>query len=81
MDYLENKARYDAMGDTVVYTGTIDAYFGYCFGKLEYRSLRFESEEEIPWALDGEFGGKHRAVEVENRKRLIQFRIPKKDIS
>ena len=44
VDYLENKARYDAMGDMVVYTGTIDAYFGYCFGKLEYRSLRFESE-------------------------------------
>ena len=27
-----------------MYTGTIDAYFGYQFGKLEYRSLRFESE-------------------------------------
>lgn len=56
----------------------IDTDQMYCFKSA---SLRFESEEEIPWALDGEFGGKHRAVEVENRKRLIQFRIPKKDIS
>ena len=31
-------------GDTVVYTGTIDSYYDYRFGKLEYRSLRFESE-------------------------------------
>ena len=35
---------YDALGGTVVYTGTIDAYYQYQFGKLEYRSLRFESE-------------------------------------
>ena len=30
--------------DKVVYTGTIDSYFDYCFGKLQYRSLRFETE-------------------------------------
>jgi UDP-galactopyranose mutase len=29
-------------GEHVVYTGPIDAYFGYCFGRLPYRSLRFE---------------------------------------
>ena len=27
-----------------MYTGTIDSYFDYCFGKLQYRSLRFETE-------------------------------------
>lgn len=43
-DYLKEKARYDSLGDTVVYTGMIDAYYEYCFGPLEYRSLRFESE-------------------------------------
>jgi len=30
--------------DHLVYTGPIDAYFGYCFGRLPYRSLRFEHE-------------------------------------
>jgi UDP-galactopyranose mutase len=31
-------------GRQLIYTGPIDAYFGYCFGKLPYRSLRFEHE-------------------------------------
>ena len=44
VDYLEHKEHYDALGGTVVYTGTIDAYYQYQFGKLEYRSLCFESE-------------------------------------
>ena len=43
-DYLARKAAWDAMADTVVYTGAIDAYFDYCFGALEYRSVRFENE-------------------------------------
>ena len=43
-DYLENKKEYDALAEKVVYTGTIDSYFGYRFGRLQYRSLRFETE-------------------------------------
>ena len=43
-DYLENKAELDALADKVVYTGPIDAYFDYCLGNLEYRSVRFETE-------------------------------------
>lgn len=44
VDYLENKAEYDAMAKKVIYTGPIDAYFGYSLGALEYRSVRFENE-------------------------------------
>ncbi len=44
VDYLENKEHYDSLGETIVYTGMIDAYYQYRFGKLEYRSLRFETE-------------------------------------
>lgn len=43
-DYLDNKARFDAMADKVIYTGPIDAYFDFCNGHLEYRSVRFENE-------------------------------------
>ena len=32
------------IAEKTVYTGMIDEFFGYCFGKLQYRSLRFESE-------------------------------------
>ena len=43
-DYLANKAQLDALAEKVVYTGAIDAYFGYKLGTLEYRSVRFETE-------------------------------------
>lgn len=43
-DYLEQKEEWDRMADKVVYTGAIDAYFGYKLGYLEYRSVRFETE-------------------------------------
>jgi len=48
-DYLENKAELDAQAEKVIYTGPIDAYFGYQLGYLQYRSIRFETEVlEIP---------------------------------
>lgn len=43
-DFLKNKEKYMSVADKVIYTGTIDAYFDYCYGELEYRSLRFENE-------------------------------------
>ncbi len=43
-DFLANREELTALADTVVYTGTIDAYFEYCYGELEYRSLRFETQ-------------------------------------
>ena len=43
-DYLEQKEELDRLAETVVYTGPIDAYFGYSLGALEYRSVRFETE-------------------------------------
>ncbi len=43
IDYFDNKEYWDTISDKIVYTGKIDEYFEYCFGKLEYRSLRFEN--------------------------------------
>ena len=43
-DYLEQKEELDRLAEIVVYTGPIDAYFGYSLGALEYRSVRFETE-------------------------------------
>lgn len=42
VDYLTDKGALDALAQKVVYTGPIDAYFGYSLGTLEYRSVRFE---------------------------------------
>ncbi len=44
VDYLENKDEFDSIANTVLYTGSIDAFFDYRFGELQYRSVRFESE-------------------------------------
>ena len=43
-DYLEQKEELDTLSEKVVYTGPIDAYFGYKLGTLEYRSVRFQTE-------------------------------------
>ena len=44
-DFLENKEKWFSRAKKVVFTGAIDAYFGYCLGELEYRKVRFEVEE------------------------------------
>ncbi len=44
VDYLADKDNWDALADTIVYTGSIDTYFDYQLGELEYRSVRFETE-------------------------------------
>ncbi len=51
----------------------IDTSRMYCF---RTSSLRLESEEEIAWTLDGENGGSHRDVYIENRCRAVEIRVP-----
>jgi len=43
-DYFFNKNELDKASDKIIFTGMIDEYYGYCFGRLEYRTLRFEHE-------------------------------------
>ena len=50
MDYNDVAVQYKKIAKKVIYTGTIDSYFHYCYGPLEYRSLRFE----------------HKRLEIEN---------------
>ena len=44
-DYLKDKEKWNAMADKVYYSGCIDEYYDYCFGELEYRSVKFEMEQ------------------------------------
>lgn len=44
VEYLDRKDRLRQQAETVIYTGAIDEYFDYCYGELQYRSLRFETE-------------------------------------
>ena len=43
-DFFDDKEKWLSVADKVIYTGTIDRFFDYCEGELEYRSLRFESK-------------------------------------
>jgi len=48
-DYFAHRSELDALADKVVYTGALDEYFGYSEGKLQYRTVRFETSiEETP---------------------------------
>lgn len=51
----------------------IDTKYMLCF-KTE--RLILEAEEEIAWTLDGEFGGKHEKVMIENEKRAVKIMVP-----
>ena len=44
-DYLEHREELDSLADKVIYTGMIDRFYDYKRGVLEYRSVRFETEE------------------------------------
>lgn len=45
-DYFENKEELENIAEKIVFTGPIDKFYDYKYGKLEYRSLKFETEEK-----------------------------------
>lgn len=50
----------------------IDSNAMYCF---KTSRLTLESKEEVAWTLDGEFGGNHTQVVIENKNKAIQIRV------
>ena len=44
IDYLAEREALSEIADKVIFTGPIDAYFNFCYGKLEYRSVYFDTE-------------------------------------
>ena len=43
-DFFSNKEELESISKNIIYTGQIDEYFNYCYGPLEYRTVRFETE-------------------------------------
>lgn len=43
-DFFDRREHWEQTADRIVFTGKIDEYFGYRFGHLQYRSVRFETE-------------------------------------
>ena len=49
VDFFENRNYWESVAERIVFTGKIDEFFEYRFGKLEYRTVRFEQETmDIP---------------------------------
>lgn len=44
VNYLDRREEFNALADKIVYTGPIDEFYGYSFGKLEYRTVEFKTE-------------------------------------
>lgn len=55
----------------------IDTKYMYTF---KTGKITFESLEEIPWTLDGEFGGEHDYVEIEDMRQQLQIMVPEEHI-
>ena len=43
-NYFDHKEELENIAEKIIFTGAIDEYYDYCFGELEYRSVRFETE-------------------------------------
>ena len=43
-DFFDNRHNWEKIAEKILYTGKLDEYFDYCYGKLEYRTVRFEEE-------------------------------------
>ncbi len=43
-DFFSDREHWESVSDKIVFTGKIDEFYGYRFGKLEYRTVRFETE-------------------------------------
>ena len=43
-DFFDNRQHWEEISEKILYTGKLDEYFDYCYGNLEYRTVRFEEE-------------------------------------
>jgi len=43
-DFFDNRIEFEKMANKILFTGMIDQFYDYCYGQLEYRSLKFEHE-------------------------------------
>lgn len=43
-DFFANRTKFESMADKIVFTGRIDEFYNFKFGKLDYRTVRFENE-------------------------------------
>ena len=57
--------------------GAVDTKHMYTF---KTKKITFDSVEEIPWTLDGEFGGEQDYVEIENVQKAMEIMVPENHV-
>ena len=57
---------------TALLIESFDTEYMYTF---KAKKIKFEAEEEIPWTLDGEFGGQHETVRICNQKQALEIMV------
>ena len=57
---------------TALLIESFDTEYMYTF---KAKKIKFEAEEEIPWTLDGEFGGQHETVKICNQKQALEIMV------
>ena len=70
-DFFENREEYEQIADKIVFTGQIDMYYNYKYGMLEYRTVRFETEDtdaEVPYTRIIE----HKHFEIEKQLGFVK---------
>ncbi|RTZ07351.1 UDP-galactopyranose mutase [Flavobacterium sp. GSP6] len=72
-DYFENKEHFENIATKIVFTGKIDEYFDYRFGKLEYRSLRFETQILDTENFQGNAGINYNDIEYQHT-RIVEHK-------
>ncbi len=55
----------------------IDSKYMYSF---RTKKLSIQAQEMVPWTLDGEFGGEHQQIIIENNQKAIEIIVPKEGI-
>ena len=48
--------------------------------QVDTKKITFDSVEEIPWTLDGEFGGEQDYVEIENVQKAMEIMVPENHV-
>lgn len=54
-------------------SGNINTDCMYCF---KAAALKMTAHEDVAWSLDGEYGGRHKEVSIENRMQVLKIRVP-----
>lgn len=54
-------------------SGNINTDCMYCF---KTAALKMTAQEDVAWSLDGEYGGRHKEVSIENRMQVLKIRVP-----